>query len=128
MKNNIKPWYDMSKKESMLNHSKGWDCPTCGINLPSGIVGISNHWAECGGRELHKKIVSIFNDKDSEFKYLKKVLDDEFLKTNDVEIQYPDPLTNREKELMFDCKIEELTKEEIKTKYPNIYKKLFSDE
>ncbi|AGO49649.1 hypothetical protein Phi13:2_gp039 [Cellulophaga phage phi13:2] len=68
------PWYDKSKKDLMLDHSKGWDCPDCGINLPSGIVGISSHWAQCGGKEMHENIVDFFDRKSNDFNELKDIL------------------------------------------------------
>lgn len=37
--------------------SVGWTCPTCKKKLPSGIVGISNHWAECGGKGFHEALI-----------------------------------------------------------------------
>ncbi len=36
--------------EILFDPNYRWECPTCGIKLPGGIIGISSHWAECGGK------------------------------------------------------------------------------
>ncbi len=51
---NKEPWWREELKKGM---EKGWDCPSCGKNLPSGIVGIVNHWAECGGKDFHEELL-----------------------------------------------------------------------
>ena len=45
----------MKKVKFKINRT--WKCPKCGKVLPSGIVGISSHWSECGGREFHKELI-----------------------------------------------------------------------
>jgi hypothetical protein len=32
-------------------------CTTCEAILPSGIFGISNHWANCSGKQKMKQII-----------------------------------------------------------------------
>jgi len=54
-----------------------WICPTCKKELPSGIVGISNHWSKCGGKKTYEAIKKVFDDKNSTFADLKKVIDNE---------------------------------------------------
>ena len=62
-------WYDKA-----IDLNKGWDCPSCGAHLPSGIVGISSHWAECGGKEKHQEILAFFDSENRNFEDLKEIL------------------------------------------------------
>ena len=34
-------------------------CKTCGQEVPSGIINISSHWAECSGKEQMKYIQNL---------------------------------------------------------------------
>lgn len=36
-----------------------WECPTCKEKIPSGIIGISKHWSECGGKENYQNLLKI---------------------------------------------------------------------
>lgn len=60
-------WHDQEVKP------KGWDCPSCGKNLPSGIIGISNHWAECGGKKFQTELQAKIKDKDFGIEQLKQL-------------------------------------------------------
>jgi hypothetical protein len=68
----LQKWFDQEFKPST------WECPSCKKALPSGIVGISDHWSKCGGKTLYDKIVKVFDDKESKFSDLKKVLDEDY--------------------------------------------------
>ena len=62
----------MNQKPNIIIHS-GWDCPTCGKHLPSGIVGIAKHWADCGGKNFHKELQEKIKDPDFGIEELKKL-------------------------------------------------------
>jgi hypothetical protein len=68
----LQKWFDQEFKPST------WECPSCKKVLPSGIVGISDHWSKCGGKTLYDKIVKVFDDKESKFSDLKEVLDEDY--------------------------------------------------
>ncbi len=38
---------------------KMYRCTTCGFELPSGIVGITKHWAECTGKDFTEGIMKL---------------------------------------------------------------------
>jgi hypothetical protein len=68
----LQKWFDQEFKPST------WECPSCKKVLPSGIVGISDHWSKCGGKTVYDKIIKVFDDKESKFSDLKKVLDEDY--------------------------------------------------
>lgn len=45
-----KPWYDNAFENNT------WTCKKCGTVLPSGIVGISDHWTKCEGKIFHETL------------------------------------------------------------------------
>lgn len=55
-----------------------WECPSCKKVLPPGLVGITRHCSTCGSKGLYDKIVKVFDDKESKFSDLKKVLDEDY--------------------------------------------------
>lgn len=38
-----------------------YKCTTCGATVPSGIINLSGHWAECGGKEMVEAVKKIDN-------------------------------------------------------------------
>ena len=40
-----------------------WECLNCGALLNSGIITLSNHWADCTGKEFMKDLTKLKEDK-----------------------------------------------------------------
>lgn len=43
--------------------AKDWICEKCGKRLPPGIVVISNHWANCEGKEFMAELNTALENK-----------------------------------------------------------------
>lgn len=47
----------MSLKDFELIGDHKVKCKTCGLVLPTGIAGISEHWANCTGKDFYSAII-----------------------------------------------------------------------
>lgn len=57
--NEEKLWFNQE-----ITHREGWECPSCGKVLPSGIVGIVDHWSKCGGEDFHNELKERYKNDD----------------------------------------------------------------
>jgi len=39
-------------------------CETCGKEIPTGILNISSHWAECGGKGFYESLLKMAEEKE----------------------------------------------------------------
>lgn len=65
-----KPWYNDYDSIQIKN----WVCPACKKEIPPGIVGISKHWSECGGKAFHDDLMKLEKNNKLTLKNVEKLI------------------------------------------------------